>query len=420
MRADRSLPVSDFKTTFRPENCRLVAGLVAIAVAGVVSGPACAGDQPIWVGTWGASPQQTTIFPGTGPTAPGFSNQTIRQIMRISVGGRWLRVRLTNEFGAQPVLIGAAHVAISAGGATIRPGTDRVLTFNGQPSITIQPGAPVLSDPVDLVVENLESLAVSTYLPQATGPATWHADGGQTAYVVLGNATGAAGFGAGTIKLLSRFFLSGVEAGGLDPRNAIVALGDSITDGFNSTVDANRRWPDRLAERLAASGSNAGVVDAGIGENRLLYDIVGPSALSRFNRDVVATPGVRFLTVLLGINDILLGSLYPNEAVTAQQIIGGYGQLIARAHGSGIRIYGATLTPFDGAGTADEAERQAVNAWIRTSGKFDAVIDFDSVVRDPSNPSRILPAFDSGDHLHPNDAGYKAMADSINLDLFEP
>jgi lysophospholipase L1-like esterase len=237
---------------------------------------------------------------------------------------------------------------------------------------------------------------------------------------VLGNATGAAALGAGTAKIPCRFFLSGVEAGNPDPRNAIVAFGDSITDGTNSKVDANHRWPDRLAERLAASDSGAGVANEGIAGNRLLTDVVGSSALSRFTRDVLATPGVRFMTVLIGIDDILFSSIYPDQAVTAQQIINGYGVLINDAHTRNILIYGATLTPFGGAGSADETERQAVNNWIRTRGKFDAVIDFDAVIRDPSNPSQILPAFDSGDHLHPNDAGYKAMADSIDLGLFNP
>jgi lysophospholipase L1-like esterase len=375
----------------------------------------------LWVGTWGASPQQPVITYGS---APSFTNQTVREIVRISVGGTRFRVRLTNEFGAQPLLIGAAHIAISLGGAAIKPGTDRVLTFSGHSSVLVPPGAVMLSDPVDLRAADLASLAVSIYLPQTTGPATWHPEGKQTAYIVLGNATGASGLGAVTTTSTARFFLSSVEAGGFEQKSAIVMLGDSITDGTQSTVDANHRWPDRLAERLVASGDHdTGVVNEGISGNRILHDNVGPSALSRFDRDVLATPGVRFLTVLLGINDIGFGGSIPTEAVSADDIIGGYLQLIARAHNRGIRIYGATLTPFDNVGApyfsaANEAERQAVNAWIRTSGEFDAVIDFDKVVRDPSNPSRLLPAFDSGDHLHPNDAGYKAMADSIDLSLF--
>jgi lysophospholipase L1-like esterase len=404
--------------------------LAAIAVTFVAAtfGPARAEDgfgdrgEPRWVGTWGASPQQPVTAFGS---APSFTNQTVREIVRISVGGERFRVRLTNEFGAQPLLIGTAHVAISAGGAAIKPGTDRVLTFSGHSSITVPPGAPVLSDPVDLKAADLASLAISIYLPQTTGPATWHLEGKQTAYIVLGDATGASDLGASATTSTARFFLSGVEAGSFERKSAIVTFGDSITDGTQSTVDTNHRWPDRLAERLAASGDDdTGVVNEGISGNRILHDNAGPNALSRFDRDVLATPAVRFMTVLLGINDIGFGGFIPTEAVTADDIIGGYRQLIARAHSRGIRIYGATLTPFDNVGSpyfsaAHEVQRQAVNAWIRTSGEFDAVIDFDKVVRDPNNPSKILPAFDSGDHLHPSDAGYKAMADSINLKLFK-
>jgi len=323
------------------------------------------------------------------------------------------------------LLIGAAHVAISAGGAAIKPGTDRALTFSGHSSIAVPPGAPVLSDPVDLKAADLASLAISIYLPQTTGPATWHLEGKQTAFIVLGDATGASDLGANATTSTARFFLSGVEAGSFERKSAIVTFGDSITDGTQSTVDTNHRWPDRLAERLAASGDDdTGVVNEGISGNRILHDNAGPNALSRLDRDVLATPAVRFMTVLLGINDIGFGGFIPTEAVTADDIIGGYRQLIARAHSRGIRIYGATLTPFDNVGSpyfsaAHEVQRQTVNAWIRTSGEFDAVIDFDKVVRDPNNPSKLLPAFDSGDHLHPSDAGYKAMADSINLKLFK-
>jgi lysophospholipase L1-like esterase len=421
---------SGFISSVRTLNFRRLAGVAALAmaVAGAEYGPARAGDDvfrhdTFWVGTWGASPQLTTgdLF----GTAPGFSNQTIRQIVRISVGGTKFRVRLSNEYGAQAVQIGDAHVALSAGGAAIQPGTDRVLTFSGSPTITIPPSAAVLSDPVDLKAPNLASLAVSLYLPQATGPATWHVEGKQTAYIVTGDATSAADVSAGATTSTSRFFLSGVEASSFEPKSAVVTFGDSITDGTNSTVDANHRWPDFLAARLAAShDDDTGVVDEGISGNRLLHDIIGPNAPSRFDRDVLATPGVRFMTVLLGINDIGFGGFFTTQAVTADDIIAAHRQLIARAHSSGIRIYGCTLTPFNGVGApyyspAGDVARQAVNTWIRTSGEYDAVIDFDAVVRDPSDPSRILAAFDSGDHLHPSDAGYQAMANAIDLRLFK-
>ncbi len=431
MHADGALReaiLASFESSVRTLKCGRLAA-VAMTVAVAAFGTARAGDGLLgnddssWAGTWGASPQLATgdLF----GTAPSFSNQTIRQIVRISLGGARFRVRLTNEYGTQPVEIGAAHIAISAGDAAIQAGTDRVLTFSGAPSITIPPSAAVLSDPVDLKAASVASLAISIYLPQTTGPATWHVEGKQTAYIVLGDATGAADVVASATTSASRFFLSGVEVAGSEQKSSIVTFGDSITDGTNSTLDANHRWPDRLAERLASThDEDAGVVNEGISGNRILHDIIGPNALSRFDRDVLATPGVRFMTVLLGINDIGFGGFFTTQAVTADDIIAGYRQMIARAHSRGIRIYGATLTPFKGVGApyysdAHDVERQAVNAWIRTSGEFDTVIDFDAVVRDPANPLQILPAFDSGDHLHPNDAGYKAMADSIDLRLFK-
>jgi lysophospholipase L1-like esterase len=379
------------------------------------------GRDLLWTGTWGASPQSDFFFtPG-----PSFSNQTIRQIVRISAGGRLVRVRLSNEYGAQPLAVGTAHIGISAGGAAIQAGTDRVLTFNGQPSIVIPPGAPILSDPVKLDVDELTSLAISIYLPQDTGPATWHFEGKQTAYVMTGDTT-AVGDPVVTPGMAARFFLTGVEVGNVDrgPAGVVVTFGDSITDGTNSTVDTNHRWPDRLAERLAASRDQrmVGVVNEGISGNRILHNEIGPNALSRIDRDVLADPGVRFMTVLIGINDIGFSLFFPNEAVSSDNIIGGYRQLIARAHSRGIRVYGATLLPFEGAGyfTADgETKRQAVNQWIRSSGEFDAVIDFDALMRDPGHPTQMLAMYDSGDHLHPNDAGYKAMGDSIDLKLFK-
>src|SRR5581483_5207516 len=397
-----------------------------LAAAGLFAGRASADDrdhdQLSWVGTWGASPQQPVPFFTTLPV--DFNNQTVRQIVRVSIGGSKVRIRLSNAFGTQAVTIGNAHVAVSTGGAAISPPTDRAVTFSGgHPSVIIPPGALVLSDPVDLNVPALASLAVSLYLPQDTGPATWHLEGKQTAYIVSGNATNATDVSSGATTSTARFFLAGVETASRECKSAIVTFGDSITDGTQSTVDANHRWPDRLAERLNGGGDGRGVVDEGISGNRILHDTVGPNALARFDRDVLATPGLRFMTVLLGINDIGFGGFLLTEAVTPDDIIAGHRQMIARAHSRGVRIYGATLTPFNNAGApyysaAHEADRQAVNAWIRGSGEYDAVIDFDKVVRDPADPTKILAAFDSGDHLHPNDTGYKAMADSIDLGLF--
>src|SRR5260370_836151 len=293
------------------------AGLAASAITlpAATFGPAHAEDEsgdrgePHWVGTWGASPQQPVTAFGS---APSFTNQTVREIVRISVGGEQFRVRLTNEFGTQPLLIGAAHVAISAGGAAIKSGTDRVLTFSGHSSITVPPGAPVLSDSVDLKAADLASLAISIYLPQTTGPATWHLEGKQTAYIVLGDATGASDLGASATTSTARFFLSGVEAGSFERKSAIVTFGDSITDGTQSTVDTNHRWPDRLAERLAASGDDdTGIVNEGISGNRILHHNAGPNPLSRLDRDVLAPPALPFLTLLLSITHTRFVRLIP-------------------------------------------------------------------------------------------------------------
>ena len=372
------------------------------------------------VATWAESPDST------GPT---FNGQTIREVVRISIGGGRLRVRLSNEMGTVPLTVGAAHVAIAGPGGTIQSGTDRVLTFGGQGSVTLAPSAPALSDPVDMDVPDLTSLAISLFFPMSTGAATTHGTASQTTFISgAGDFTASPAFPVATTSV-SRFFLSAIYVVPDSPADAVVTLGDSITDGLFSTVDANRRWPDRLAERLAALHrfKRTSVANAGISGNRVLHDFVGPNAQSRTDRDVLGQPGVRFVTLLEGINDIGFPTLLglPAQAVSAADIIEGYRQLIARVHSHGLKIYGATLTPFEGTiypgyfTTDGETKREAINHFIRTSGAFDAVIDFDAAVRDPAHPTRMLPAFDSGDHLHPNDAGYLAMADAINLHLFD-
>lgn len=380
-----------------------------------------------WVATWQGSPQTfDPLLASLILAPPSYAKQTLREIVHISIGGPKIRLRLTNSYGTQSLMVGTVHVALAAEGSSIVPSTDRAVTFGGQGDVTIPPGAVAISDPIDLAVPRLSDLAVSIYVPQNTGTATQHTLGVQTSYVTDGDATGAVGFPKGSATtILTRPFLSNIEVLGNSQAVAVVTLGDSITDGYNSTVDADARWPDQLARVLADRyGNKVAVSNAGISGNRVLNDAFGPNALARFDRDVLTQAGVRYVTVLEGINDIGFSvALAPGQEVSAQQIIVGYRQLIARAHERGLTIYGCTLTPFKGAAyysDAGEAKREAVNNFIRTSGEFDAVIDFDQVVRDPGNELAFLPAYDSGDHLHPSDAGYAAMGSSIDPSLFQP
>lgn len=377
-----------------------------------------------WVGTWGTSLHQASPGP-PGLTNTGFNNQSLRQIVHTSIGGDQVRVRLST-YGQSALTIGAAHIALRASGAAIVPESDRPLKFGGEASITIPPGAVVISDPVALQVPALTDLAVTIYVPQPTGPATWHFLGLQTSYISPeGDFTGSIAMPVASTTM-GRFWLAGVDVTASKQTGAIAAFGDSVTDGAASTPNSNNRWPDHFARRILAQLGNQrlGVLNQSITGNRLLHDGIGPNGLERFDRDVLAQTSVTHVIVLLGNNDIWVGEvLFPSEAVTAERIIQGHQQLIRRAHARGLTIYGATLTPMQGfvpdvVFPAVEAKRQAVNAWIRTSGEYDAVIDFDAVTRDPSAPGRLLPAFDSGDHLHPNDAGYEAMGKAIDLQLF--
>ena len=399
-----------------------VVGLLALA--GIALAPLAGAhdrdDGGHWVGTWSASPQ-------AAPAATPINGQTVRQILHTSIGGERVRVRFSNAYGTSPLVIGSAHVALSTGGASIAPASDRVLKFNGSPTISIPAGALAVSDPVKLDVPALGDLAVSLYLPGNVVPATQHSLGRQTNHIsVPGDFTGATSLAGTTSE--SYYFLSGVEVRASKKTRAIVTLGDSITDGFAASVDANRRWPNRLAERLQASHgkSRLAVLNAGISGNRVLHDLVGTNALARLDRDVLVQSGAKYVVVLEGINDFGIPGLFglTAEVVSAEQVIQGHRQIIDRARAMGLKVYGATLTPFEGTifpgyfSAAGEAKRQAVNHWIRTSRAYDAVIDFDRVIRDPAQPARMLPAYDSGDHLHPNDVGYRAMADSIDLGLF--
>jgi lysophospholipase L1-like esterase len=415
------------RQTPRSRGTARLRGAAVLAVAALalsLPGAVRPRDDAQWVSTWGASPQTTAA-----PLA--VNGQTLRQIAHVSLGGDMVRVRLSNAFGATGLPVSDAHVALSAGGSAIQPDSDRQLTFGGSPTIVIPPGALVVSDPVRLRVPPLANLAISLYFPGSVSATTEHSLAVQTTYVSPpGNFASATAIPAGGSTTTSWYLVNGVEVAAEGrPAAAVVTLGDSITDGYASTVSANHRWPNYLAARLQArhATSNVAVVDEGISGNRVLHDFIGPNALARFDRDVLAQSGARWLVVLEGINDIGIPGAFgaPAENVAAEEIIEGHRQLIARAHAQGLTVYGATLTPFEGTtfpgyySAAGEAKRQAVNHWIRTSGEYDAVIDFDAAVRDPSHPTRILPAYDCGDHLHPNDAGYQAMANAVDLKLFQ-
>jgi lysophospholipase L1-like esterase len=418
-------------------------------------------SQERWVGTWSTAlvgrPQMPPmpgppgpapfmrnacpappppVMPPASPPAGGsfgpqpfmhFTNQTLRQIVRTSVGGSRLRIVVSNLFGTAPVTIGAAHVALRDKADAVVAAQGRPVRFSGRSTITIPANAIVYSDPVDLTVPPLTDLAIDLYLPGTTNapaPLTMHNSSFQTSYI------SETGNHAGSPRLpvidtaLSWFLLSRVEVDAPDAAGVIVAFGDSITDGAASTANTNSRWPDVLARRLLASPSprNIGVLNAGIGGNRVLSEGsygAGINALARFETDVLSQTGVTHVIVMEGINDI--GNARQAPTPSAEDLIAGHRQLIVRAHARGLKIFGATLTPFWGAGyytDAGEAKRQALNEWIRSGNAYDGVVDFDKATRDPGDPKKMLAAYDSCDHLHPSDAGYKAMGEAIDLNLF--
>jgi lysophospholipase L1-like esterase len=408
--------------------------MLAALILACVPGRGLFAIQTHWVVTWGASPSPQ-LGTEDAMRAAGllFSNQTLRQIVHVSIGGEAVRIRMSNIGGATPVEIGSLHVAIRAKGSGVRADSDRVVTFSGQGSLSLPPDAVVASDPISLVVPAGADLAVSLYLPAKAAAAGIHYSALQASYVAAGDRTAAAEFPAHAGTLYSWSFLAGADILAEDTVYAVAAIGDSITDGVGSTAGTNSRWPDFLAARLLRRGDGhvVGVLDAGIGGNRILHDAArkiqfGIKALARFDRDVLAQPGVRCVIVLEGINDLgQPGASAPaSESVSTDDVVAGLLQLIRRAHAARMRIFGGTLTPFEGARggfyTPEKAlRRQALNTWIRSGNAFDGVIDFDRAIRDPAHPSRLLPAFDSGDHLHPNDRGYAAMADAVDLSLFQ-
>jgi lysophospholipase L1-like esterase len=397
-------------------------------------------DSQQWIGTWATAPQ---------PFLPGqlqiFRNQSLRLIAHTSVGGTKVRIKISNAFGAQPLLIGGAHIALRTAGAEIDPTSDRTLMFRGHASTTVPARSMVVSDPVNLDAPALSDLAISLFFPQTTEVTTSHSLALQTNYVSAetGDSTAAVKFPVA--RTTSAWpFLTGVDVAASPRGAAIVAFGSSTTDGDGSTKDANRRWPDVLAARLQKAGDSKlqlGVLNLGIIGNRLLHEspqghdnpfgaALGESGLARFERDVLDQAGVKYVFIGLGINDIAFPAFPftpPNEKAGAKDIISGYRQLIARAHKRGVRVIGTTIPPFENSFFSKpyvtfytperEAVRQEVNAWIR-SGAFDGVVDFDAVLRDPSRPTRLLPDYDSGDHLHMNDAGYIASANAVPLAMF--
>lgn len=419
-----------------------------LAMIGIVSAltlPVQAKDR--WISAWGTAqqlaplppPPQLPRDPKTGkplipppplpspipPTPTEIENQTIRMIVRPSIGGGTLRLQFSNASGGAPLTIGRARLAKSTGGARIDSATDRAVSFGGLAAVTIQPGTVVTSDAISLNVTPRELLAVSIYLPGKVAVNTLHPLGLRTTFMTSGDSVAVPDLARASTNR-SYFWLSGLQVLAPEDAGTIVAFGDSITDGFTTTPDAGRAWPELLAQRLQADPRTRrlSVINMGIAGNRLRRDGAGLAGLARFDRDVLGRPGVRWVILLEGINDINIPAIpgvAASEAVTAQDLIQAYSQFVDRAHLHGIRVMGATITPTEGLwlfNEKTEALRQAVNQWIRTSGKFDAVVDFDAAIRDPNRPTRLNPRFDPGDNIHPNDAGNKAMAEAIETAHF--
>jgi lysophospholipase L1-like esterase len=390
-----------------------------------------------WVSVWGASEYAPFKFI-PGPPESAIADKTIRMVVRTSIGGSRLRIRLSNAFGSSALTVGAAHVALTDNESKILPGTDRALTFGGSPKVNVPVGAPAISDPIDLPIKPLAELSVSIYLPTSTSVEDSHRGAQHDSYISgPGDLTSSLELPNSEAKN-SWYFLSSIEMWEPETTTTTVAFGDSITEGSNNPKSPYSDYPDQLAMRVARGEKSSGiaVVNEGIGGNRILHDGAGRSALARFDKDVLSHPGVSNLIVLLGVNDIgfprvrmselkipnVTGNLFASERVSASEIIWGLQQIIARGHEHGIRVYGATIMPFEGTNAYDlegNAIREEVNKWIRGANAFDRVFDFDELVRDPDHPAKLRAAFDSGDHIHPNPAGYKAMADAIPLSLLK-
>ncbi len=396
-----------------------------LSLAAAASPPA----QSRWVGAWTAA--QQAVEPANSIPPADLSQVTLRQVVRLSIGGDRLRVRLSNRFGVMPVHFASVHIArpLAADSSAIRPDTDTTLTFSGRPEATIPAGAEYLSDPVRFPAPALSDLVITFYMEAVPASQTGHPGSRATSYLVHGNRVSAPDL-PDAQKIEHWYFISSVEIATTAALRAMVVLGDSITDGYGTTTNQNNRWTDTLAKRLkdVARTRDVAVLNQGIGGNRVLLDGLGPNALARFDADVLAPAGVRYLMVMEGINDLGMAtrdaelSQAEHDALV-RRILAAYEQIVTRAHAHGIKVIGATLTPFVGSDyyhpdAQTEADRKALNQWIRMPGHFDAVIDFDQLLRDPEHPDRLWPRFDSGDHLHPSLAGYAAMGEALPLSLF--
>ncbi|MFF9914478.1 SGNH/GDSL hydrolase family protein [Streptomyces sp. NPDC013457] len=399
---------------------------LALPAGGAVAAEARHDSGP-WRGAWAASPHAPATPFAPNWSRQGFSDHTVRQVVRVTTGGTRARIELSNRYGTTPLRITGATVARTDKGASVKAGSVRHLSFGKGRSVTIPAGGTASSDGVPFTVKALESVTVTLYLAAPTGPATFHHFASATSYRATGDHRADRGGTAFTESSGSWYYLSGVEVGGgaSARRDGIVAFGDSITDGVGSGPDANNRYPDELAERFAAAGRPRSVLNHGIGGNQVTNDTTwaGEKGIERFKKDVLTEPGVRTVILLEGINDfggsLASGVADPTPEVSVEQLAAGHRALVREAHARGIRVVGATLTPVKGSfydTPAVEAKRDAFNHWVRTSGTYDAVVDFDRAVADPADPDRMLPAFDSGDHLHPGDAGYRAMAEALDLD----
>ena len=393
---------------------------LAMLLFSLISSSYCSPAEE-WVGSWSTAPQ--LVEPRNMPPEPGLSHNTLRQVVRVSIGGESVRLRFSNEFSMSPVTLAAVHIAVSAGGSAIDASTDTALRFAGEPQVTMKPGGAVTSDPLRFALKPRSDVTITIYFGDTSPDVTGHPGSRTTSYLLPGNHVSATDFPGG-VQTEHWYVINSIDVKATESAAAVVVLGNSITDGRGSGTNKQNRWPDELARRLQEipDTRHVAVLNEGIGGNCVLRDCLGPSALRRFGHDVMNQTKVHWLIILEGINDI--GQVQGSKGTDAvvHDLIAAYEQMIDSAHIKGIRVYGATLTPFGGS-FYDSPDRQSawkrVNEWIRNSGRFDAVIDLEAALRDPANPLHLLPAADSGDHLHPSETGHRMMAEAVDLTLFQ-